>query len=80
VDKNLVPLEAIEYMPFVKAYAKLGRIDEAVALTSASFNRETLSYQALCQVWHDVLKENPSILPSSVESVYNPNICQNMEP
>lgn len=80
VAKNLTPLEAIEYMPFVKAYAKLGRIDEAVALTSESFKRETLSYQSLCQVWHDVLKENPAILPSSVESVYNANICQNMEP
>ncbi|MBA4385021.1 MAG: hypothetical protein C0410_09815 [Anaerolinea sp.] len=77
---NLTPLEAIEYMPFIKAYAKLGRIDEALALTTASFKRETLSYQSICQVWHDVLEENPSILPSSVESVYNPNICQNMEP
>lgn len=80
VANNLTPLKAIENMPFIKAFAKLGRIDEALALTTASFKRETLSYQSICQVWHDVLEENPSILPSSVESVYNPTICQNMEP
>jgi len=80
VAEGLVPLESIEYLPFVKAYAYLGRIEEAVALTSESFNRENLSYQPICQVWHDVLEENPSIPLTSVESVYNPNICQNLEP
>ena len=80
MSENLTPLDAIEYLPFVQSYAYLGRIDEAVVLTEKSYKRENLSFQALCQVWHDVLKDNPSIPLSSVESVYNPNICQNLEP
>jgi len=80
VNDKLIPLEAIEYLPFVKSYLKLGRIDEAVALTRDSFKRETLSYQPLCQVWHDALKENPEIPLNEIDSVYNSDICKNLEP
>ncbi len=80
VSKNLVPLEAIEFLPFIKSYAYSGLIDEAVALTAESFRRETLSYQPICQLWHDVLEENPSIPLSSVETVYNSQNCSTLEP
>jgi tetratricopeptide (TPR) repeat protein len=78
--RQLVPLTSVEYLPFIKAYIKLDRIDEAVALTRESYNREALSYQAICQIWHDGIKENPSISQTVVESVYNPDTCKNLEP
>lgn len=79
-SEEIVPLESIEFLPFVKAYIKLGRIEEAVELTAESYRRSTLSNQAICQVWHDALEENPEIPLDKLESVYNPDICKNLEP
>jgi hypothetical protein len=78
--KKLAPLEAAEYLPFIKAYANLGKIDKAVELTKKSYQKETLSNQSTCQFWHDLLEANPKILLTDVESVYNPDICKNLEP
>ncbi len=80
VAKKLVPLSSVELLPFIKAYIKLDRIDEAIALTKESYRRESLSYQAVCQVWHDSIKENSSITQTAVESIYNLDICKNLEP
>ncbi len=80
VSENLIPYDAMELMPFVKAYAKLGRVNEAVALTTQSFNLSDRSKPSICQVWHDILTENPSILRSSVDSVYNSENCIMLEP
>lgn len=77
---NRVPLKAMEFLPFVKAYAQLGRIDEAVALTNESFTLSEESKPSICQVWHDVLNENHEILLSSVETVYNSKNCSILEP
>lgn len=77
---NLGPLKAMEFLPFVKAYAQLGRIDEAVALTKESFALSEESKPSICQVWHEVLSEKPEILLSSVEPVYNSKNCSILEP
>ncbi len=80
VAGHLIPLKAIELLPFVKAYAQLGRIDEAVSLTSKAIEDSEDTKASFCQVWHDVLKENPAILLSSVETVYNSQNCSLLEP
>jgi len=78
--EGLVPLESIEFMPFVKAYIKLGRIEEAISLSAESYRRSTLSNQAICQVWHDSIEIDPTISLDRIEAVYNPDICKNLEP
>lgn len=80
ISEGLVPLEAIEYLPFVKAYAKLGRIEEAVALTELSFKRTGYAKPSICQVWQDVVKENPAISLSDIKTVYNSKNCSNLVP
>lgn len=77
---HLMPFKAIEFLPFVKAYAYLGRIEEAVELTRKSFSLSEESKPSICQVWHDVLSENSAILLSSVETVYNSQNCSILEP
>lgn len=77
---NLNPLEGIEYLPFVKAYAKLGRIDDAVRLSALSFERSDYSKPSICQLWHDLLLEDPQISLSSVDSVYNSSNCSILLP
>jgi hypothetical protein len=51
-----------------------------VALTSQAFNLSADANPSICQLWHDVLEENPSIPLSSVETVYNSQNCSTMEP
>lgn len=80
VAADLIPLEALEYLPFVKAYAKLGRIDEAVALTNLSFERTDYAKPSICQLWQDLLAENPEIPLSNVDSVYNSSNCKILLP
>lgn len=80
VANHLTPFKAIEFLPFVKAYAYLGRIEEAVELTRKSFSLSEESKPSICQVWHDVLRENSAILLSSVETVYNSQNCSILEP
>ena len=78
--EGLEPLEKIEYLPFVKSYAMLGRIDEAVSLTTLAFTDSRYAVNSICQVWHDVLADDPSIPLSSVESVYNSTNCSILLP
>ncbi|MDO9120403.1 MAG: tetratricopeptide repeat protein, partial [Anaerolineaceae bacterium] len=80
VANQFSPFKAVELMPFVKAYAHLGRIEEAVELTSQAFNLSADANPSICQVWHDVLSENSAILLSSVETVYNSQNCSILEP
>ncbi len=79
MEEKLVPLNAIELLPFVKSYAQSGQIEEAVSLTSEAFNMSVKAQPSICQVWHDVLNENPSILLTSVETVYNSENCSILE-
>lgn len=76
MSKGLIPYEAIEYLPFIKAYTHLGRIDDAVVLTQKSFNKSSLTKPVLCQYWNDRLSENASSIASSnLDNVYNENNC-----
>ncbi len=75
IGKGLVPLEGIEYLPFIKAYASLNRIGDAIALTEKTFNKSYFTKPVLCQYWHDRLTEDPSIATSNLEVVYNENNC-----
>jgi tetratricopeptide (TPR) repeat protein len=77
---KLVPLEAIEYLPFVKSYAKLGQVDKAVELTALSFKKSNFAKPSFCQLWKDVMAENSSIQLSSVDSVYNLKNCKDLVP
>lgn len=75
IAQGLVPMEGIEYLPFIKAYAHLGRVDDAVALTEKTFNKSYFTKPVLCQYWQDWLTDDPSIPVSNLESVYNDNNC-----
>ena len=79
-SKNLKPLEAVEYLPFVKAYAALGKIDIAVDLTASAFKKSGSAKAPICQLWKDILAQNPDIPLTSVESVYNSGNCTNLLP
>lgn len=80
VAEQLIPINAIELLPFIKAYVHLDRIDEAVTLTSKAFDLSVKAQPSICQVWHDAINENPSILLPSVETVYNSQNCSQLEP
>jgi len=73
-------LEAVEYLPFVKAYAALGDVKKAVELTETAFKKSGSAKAPICLLWKDILEKNPSISSSSVESVYNSVNCTNILP
>jgi tetratricopeptide (TPR) repeat protein len=77
---NLKPLEAVEYLPFIKAYAALGEIEQALDLTKKAFAKSGSAKPPLCQLWKDILRENPTIPLSNVDSVYNSGNCSMIEP
>jgi len=72
---NLVPLEGIEYLPFVKAYARMGSIDKAISLTKSAMAKSYFTKPSLCQFWHDILEELPTLNFSGASEVYNRNYC-----
>jgi len=80
VANQLAPFKGIELLPFVKAYAQLGSIDEAVELSEMAFKMSEDAKPSICQVWHDVLTQNSAILLSSVETVYNSQNCSILDP
>ncbi len=75
VAKGLVPFEAIEYLPFVKAYANLDQIDDAILLTEKAFKKSSATKPVLCKVWSDVLDAKPSLPSTEINQVYNLENC-----
>ena len=80
ISQGLKPLEAVEYLPFVKAYAALGDVEKAIELTETAFKKSGSAKAPICLLWKDILEQNPSISSSSVESVYNSVNCTNILP
>ncbi len=75
INNGLVPTEAIEYLPFVKAYINLDQIDTAVSLTAKAFKKSGGPKPVLCKLWNDTLTANPSLSPSDISEVYNQENC-----
>ncbi len=74
-NANLVPLEGIEYLPFVSAYMHTGDIANAVTLSQAALKKSYLTKPPLCQIWHDQLKSDPNLDTKSISAVYNADVC-----
>jgi hypothetical protein len=74
MDKGLVPMEGIEYLPFIEAYTSLGRIEDAAALTAKTLNKSYFTKPVMCQYWHDRLADDPSI-SAVIDPVYNADNC-----
>jgi hypothetical protein len=45
------PQDVFEWLPFIEAYARLGRLDEAEHLSRLSVETETRVRKGVCQVW-----------------------------
>ena len=75
VQLGLVPVEGVEYLPFIKAYTALGKIDTAVNLTDLMFKKSFFTKPMMCKFWDDTLTENPEIAASDISNVYNPENC-----
>jgi hypothetical protein len=59
---NYFPQDLSEYLPFIEAFARLGRLEEAGKLTQMVSEPVPTFNPALCDIWQRVEKENP--LPS----------------
>jgi hypothetical protein len=78
MENKLVPLESIEYMPFIKAYVGENRIEDALSLTRKSFAKPSYAKPVLCQYWKDYLEQNSNVTNASIEEVYNSNNCSSV--
>lgn len=47
----LSPADAAEYIPFIEAYARLGRVEKALELTEIAANKNSTLYPMLCSLW-----------------------------
>lgn len=75
IAKGLAPSEAIEYLPFVKAYASLDQIDDAVLLTEMAFKLPDTAQPVLCRFWNDFIITKPALTLSKIDRVYNKESC-----
>lgn len=75
MQNKLVPLEGIEYLPFAKAYAMSGDIDQAVSLSQAALKKSIQSKPSLCALWHDLAASDSKISLNSINPVYNADLC-----
>ncbi len=53
----LTPADAAEHLPFVEAYARLGRYDDAQELTLAAIDKNTLLRPMYCALWQRITDE-----------------------
>ena len=51
------PADAAEYLPFIEAYARLGRYDDAQALTEIAADKNPALKPMLCSLWQRVAKD-----------------------
>lgn len=56
----LSPADAAEYLPFIEAYARLGRYDDAVALTESAVEKNPVIKDMLCALWQRLGSEGIS--------------------
>ncbi|MHC1783015.1 MAG: hypothetical protein AB9891_09720 [Anaerolineaceae bacterium] len=50
-----------EWLPFITAYARSGRLDEALNLTRQSYEQDPKYSQRLCRLWADLEKTSPEM-------------------
>ena len=61
------PNDASEFLPFIEAYLRLGRADEARAWTHAAYKQMPVIAPALCAVWQRVEADGVAIPESTME-------------
>ena len=54
------PADAAEYLPFIEAYARLGRYDDAQELTEIALDRNPALRPMFCSLWQRVDEQVPS--------------------
>ncbi len=51
------PADAAEYLPFIEAYARLGRYDDAQALTETALDKNPVLQPMFCSLWQRIAKD-----------------------
>jgi hypothetical protein len=58
-QQNLSPSDLSEWLPFVEAYARMGALDQAQAISETVYQQKNLR-PALCDTWQKVVKDQPA--------------------
>ncbi len=52
------PADAAEYLPFIEAYARLGRYDDAQMLTKIAVDKNPVLHPMFCSLWQRLVEDN----------------------
>jgi hypothetical protein len=77
-DKGLRPDNGFEYIPFIQAYAQLGKWDQAYQLTRTANRMTQAMYFILCPTWKDLAHTTPDS-PAKTEflnKAYDALMCE----